>query len=724
MPPSDEGQLAQGEISILSKWIEDGAFWPEGEDSATVLHAEKKPGITFDPKLDWALLPRKKVSPPEVSETRWSKNPIDRFVQASRIKQNIDVNVRADRKTLIRRATFDLIGLPPTPQDIASFTNDPDDEATAFGKVIERLLASQQYGERQGRLWLDVARYADTQGDVGDYPIHTAYLYRNWVINALNSDLGFDDFLRAQLAGDILAVDEKDESRARGLTVATGFISLSRRFGNTKKDSMHLTIEDTLDTVGRGILGLTLRCARCHDHRFDPVSNKDYYALYGIFESTIYPWMGMSIEKSPSNLSPAIPSAEGRKKATEFWAKITRYEYQINNHFRPWLKPTLTEYKEVTDKLKHSENDATLLAQQKKLLEYKGGKFRELMLHGLTWLKAEKKRLGKEPGIELVFAVGEGKPSDTKLHRRGNPKNPGATIPRGFIKVIDTEERPKIKNNSGRLELANWITDPKHPLTARVLVNRIWQQHFGSGLVTTADNFGRRGTPPSHPELLDWLAEEFIANNWSLKKLHRLILGSETYQLASTGSQSADPGNVFLWKYARRRMDAEAIRDSMLAVSGQLDSTQPGAHKIAPWYEKRYGLNGPFNQEIETNHRSVYLLTQRIFSHSKLDLFDTPDRNSSVSQRSSSNVPSQALFLMNSSFVKTQAATLANRLREQSPDTDARMEQLFQLLYGRSVLAEERAEISKFLTNYKKEGDEWEGLCRTLLTSNEFFFID
>jgi len=487
---------------------------------------------------------------------------------------------------------------------------------------------------------------------------------------------------------------------------------------------MHLTIEDTLDTVGRGILGLTLRCARCHDHRFDPVSNEDYYALYGIFESTIYPWMGMSIEKSPSDLSPAIPSKEGRKKATEFWAKITRYEYQINNHFRPWLKPTLTEYKEVTDKLKHLEKNAMLLARQEKLLAFKNGKFQELMLHGLTWLKAEKKRLGKEPGIELVFAVGEGNPGDTKLHRRGNPKNPGTAIPRGFIKVIDTAERPKIKNSSGRLELANWITDPKHPLTARVLVNRIWLQHFGRGLVTTPDNFGRRGTPPSHPELLDWLAEEFIANDWSLKKLHRLILESETYQLASTGTQSTDPENVFLWKYARHRMDAEAIRDSMLAVSGQLDSAQPGAHKIAPWYEKRYGLNGPFNKEIETNHRSVYLLTQRIFSHSQLDLFDAPDRNSSVSQRSSSNVPSQALFLMNSPFVKTQATTLAKRLREQSPETNARMEQSFQLLFGRSILPEERTEISKFLTDYKKGGDEWAGLCRTLLTSNEFFFID
>ena len=742
MPPNEEDQLTPGEIEVLAKWITDGAVWPEQEDTpVSVAQSKGKSSISFDPEIDWALLPRKIEEPPAVADARWSKNPIDQFLEAVRVERGISANPRADRRTLIRRLTLDLIGLPPTPEEVEQFVNDPADETVAFCRQIDRLLASDRYGERQGRLWLDVARYADTQGDVGDYPIHTAYQYRNWVINALNQDLGYDEFLRAQIAGDILAAEANNEEHARGLTAATMFVSLSRRFGNTKKDSIHLTIEDTLDTVGRGILGLTLRCARCHDHKFDPVSQQDYYALYGIFESTIYPWMGMSIEKSPSDLSPAIPSVEGRKRATEFWALITRLEYQINNHFRPWLKPTLTEYKNVSAELqrlkteqaaKQDEEISALEARRQELLGYRGGKFRELMLHGLTWLKEEKKRLGKKPGIELVFAVGEGTPHDAKLHRRGNPANLGEVVARGYVTEIEGVAQQEIQTGSGRLQLAQWITDPAHPLTARVMVNRIWQQHFGRGLVTTPDNFGRRGTRPTHPQLLDWLAERFVTDGWSLKKLHRLILQSESYRLASTAgngtAQTRDPENAWWWKFSRRRLDAESIRDSMLAVSGQLDLSQPGPHAIPPWYEKRYGLNGPFHQEPETNHRSVYLLTQRIYRHSQLDLFDGPDRNTSVSQRSSSNVPAQALFLMNSPFVQAQATALSKRISVDASAAETKIAQLYGLLFGRPVLAEERTELMSFVDRYQKTGgegvDAWAALCRTLITSNEFFFID
>jgi hypothetical protein len=765
MPPDDDDRLTREESDILARWIDDGAVWP-GSDKApgsktsdrAELHANS---IPFDEALDWALRPRQVVAPPDIADPRWSTNAIDRFVHAHRLQQGIAANGEADRRTLIRRVTLDLTGLPPLPLAVESFVNDPADNATAFANVVDRLLASDQYGERQGRLWLDVARYADTQGDVGDIPIQTAWLYRNWVINALNRDIPYDRFLQAQLAGDILSLTTEDERLKRELTIATGFIALSRRFGNKKKESMHLTIEDTIDTIGRGILGLTLRCSRCHDHKFDPISNADYYGLYGIFESTTYPWMGMSVEKSPSDLSPAIPGWEAREKATAYWDLIARYEYQINNHFRPWLKPTLVEYKDVTGKLKLLEvelatlqakpdNDVDrinklqqqitgLSARRDKLLKVRGGTFRELMLHGLTWLKSEKLRLAKNPEVELVFAVGEGDAHDTKLHRRGNPTNLGDVVPRHFISTITGVQHPTIGDGSGRLELAQWLTDPDHPLTARVIVNRIWQQHFGRGLVATPDNFGRQGSAPSHPELLDWLANRFVEGGWSFKSLHRLIVLTETYQLASTDGDDAaafeqDPNNVLLWRYARRRLDAESIRDSILAVSGQLQKEQPAAHDIDPWYKHRYSLNAPFHKEIATNHRSVYLLTQRLFRHSLLGLFDSPDRNTSTARRDSSNVPSQALFLMNSPFIKQQATALAQRVIVEDRNDESRIDQLYRLIYSRPVQDVERNEVMTFLKQYREAGGtphvsetapvEYVALCRTLLTSNEFFFVD
>ncbi len=342
MPPDKNDSLSRDEIAALSRWIDDGAIWPSG--SAEVAANAPEPDnnitrkLTIDPVEDWALQPRRIFEPPVIDDARWAASPIDRFLEFKRRDSGIQATKRADRRTLIRRATFDLTGLPPTPDEIQSFLDDPANDQIAFAKVVDRLLASKHYGERAGRLWLDVARYADTRGDVGDIPINTAYLYRNWVIDSLNADLPFDEFLQSQIAGDILAHKVKDETTARGLTVATGFIALSRRFGNTKKDDIHLTIEDTIDTIGRGVLGLTLRCSRCHDHKCDPILNTDYYGLYGIFESTTYPWMGMSNEKSPSDLSPAVPRPSAFKQAKEYWTLITRYEYQINNHHRPWLQ--------------------------------------------------------------------------------------------------------------------------------------------------------------------------------------------------------------------------------------------------------------------------------------------------------------------------------------------------------------------------------------------------
>jgi len=755
MPPDKADALPARDIAALARWIDDGAVWPSDENIQTSPdpQSETEP-IVLDSTVNWALLPRREVPPPAVDNPRWMVTEIDRFLEKQRTTAGLSAVTRADRGTLIRRATFDLTGLPPTPAEVREFLTDPAADQAAFTAVIDRLLASRHYGERAGRLWLDVARYADTQGDVGDIPVQSAWLYRNWVIDSLNRDLPFDRFIQAQIAGDLLAQNAADEQTARGLTVATGFISLSRRFGNTKRDDIHLTIEDTIDTIGRGILGLTLRCARCHNHKFDPIRQADYYGLYGIFESTVYPWMGMSNEKSPSSLSPAIPNPADIRKASQYWTQIASYEYQINNHFRPWLKPTLDEFQAVSKQIEAADRQATrsppagqrpvpdrqkLESRRDMLLSRHDGRFRDLMLHGLAWIKAQKKQMAENPGMEFVFAVSEGSAHDARIHRRGNPRQLGVRVPRRFLQAIDGPVPPQITSGSGRLELAHWLTQPDHPLTARVIVNRIWQQHFGRGLVATADNFGRQGSRPSHPDLLDWLAGQFVQTGWSLKNLHRRIMLSESYQLTSSVPadnpvQKSDPDNRYLTRFRRRRLDAESIRDSLLAVSGQLDRSPGKAHAIAPWYASRFSLNNPFHAEPVSRRRSVYLLTQRLFRHSFLGLFDAPDRNTSTSIRNVSNIPSQALFLMNSSIVKEQAEALAARLEQDSDQVSVQLLRLYQLALSRDPDPRERASLLAFLASYRAAAEqpattdgpspELTALCRAVLTGNEFFFID
>jgi hypothetical protein len=785
MPPNPEDRLSRDEVATLAKWIDDGAVWPASSDigkSPTARAPERLSGKTVETD-HWSFQPRRVVAPPEVDDARWSTNAIDRFLEEARQARGLTAVREADRRTLIRRVTFDLIGLPPTPAEITDFVNDSRSDEIAYSAVVDRLLQSSHYGERWGRHWLDVARYADTQGDVGDIPIPDAWQYRNWVIDALNDDMPFDRFLQAQIAGDVIAAEltatsvssltndgaEADtpvtDETVRDLIVATGFVSLAQRFGNSKKDQLHLTIENTIDTLGRGVLGLTLRCSRCHDHPFDPILQTDYYGLYGIFDSTTYPWMGMSIEKSPSALAPVTADPAAKKQVDEFWKTITRYEYQINNHFRPWLKPTLDEFKQVNRDWQQATKAGSapdkLTQQRDELLARYKGRFRELMLHGLAWLKKEKETLAENPPVKMVFAVGEGQPHDANIHRRGEPTRKGPVTPRRFLQVTDGPDAPRIEKGSGRLELARWLTKPDHPLVPRVIVNRIWQQHFGSGLVSTSDNLGVRGEKPSHPELLDWLAEQFVnQHSWSLKALHRRIVLTRTYRLSSlpdwktddanagageTDPRTADSTNTYLWRFQRRRLEAEAIRDAILTVSGQLDLSPGGPHPLLAWHKKRYGLNGPFHEEYETSKRSVYLLTQRLFDHSFLGLFDSPDTNQTTSQRTSADVAGQALFLMNSPFIRQQADAFAKRLLRERKTTPSRLDLAFTQAYGRPPDSDERARLTDFINQFSsrvvkegvsKEGSSsdtskgdaerrtWTAVARTILTSNEFFFVD
>ncbi|QDT41570.1 Planctomycete cytochrome C [Gimesia alba] len=742
MPPDEDDKLSAKTIQHFKQWIEWGAPWPaEKVKPLTTSQAKKTKPLTTS---HWCFLPRQSVAPPEVNNQEWADSPIDRFIYQRLEKEIITPAPLASRRTLIRRATFDLTGLPPTPEEVTDFLNDPDTDLNAFSKVVDRLLASTPYGERWGRHWLDVARYADTQGDVGDFPIPDAYLYRNWVIDAFNADLPYDQFLQAQLAGDILAKQEDDPERARQLKIATGFIALSRRFGNTRYEDQHLTIDDTIDTIGRGIMGVTLKCARCHDHKFDPMLATDYYGLYGIFESTLYPTMGASNEPSPTQLVAAENDPDSQQKINEYWDLLSYYQHQIRNHFRPWLKPTLEEYKQVAAKIKQAKKNGQptdkLEARRQKLLASHKGKFRELMIHGLPWLKKEKARLVKQPPAEMLYAVIDGKPHHAKLHRRGNPETPGDVVPRQFISVISKTKPDLDQKRSGREELANWITAAEHPLTARVMVNRLWYHHFGQGLVKTVDNFGVLGAAPSHPELLDYLANQLIEQQWSLKALHRQMMLSRVYRLDSNDikdNSQRDPENVYLWKYARRRLDAESIRDAMLFVSGELDREPGGPHPFIPWHKKGYSLNGPFHQVYPSQKRSVYLMTQRLFKHPFLGLFNGPDTNETTGTRNSSNLPTQALYLMNSPFLPKRAEAFGERILQSNTTEEKQIQTAFQLALSRNPTPEEQADFLQTLHAYRaqilKEQSQnsatanqaaWTGLAKVMLTSNEFFFID
>ncbi|MBL9123992.1 MAG: PSD1 domain-containing protein, partial [Planctomycetaceae bacterium] len=595
MPP--EGQLPQPVLDDFSQWIIQGAVWPEASAPADRSFAAQH----------WAFQPVKSVDPP-ADPMGGSNHPIDRWLSARRREAGLTPVRAAERRTLLRRVTYDLTGLPPTPAEMAEFLADPAPEDAAWERTIDRLLSSPRYGERWGRHWMDVAHYADTAGDNADYPIPEIRLYRDYIIDAFNSDKPIDEFLREQLAGDLLAADGPPAEAAERV-IATGYLALSRRYATAPFELWHLTLEDTLDTLGSSLLGMTLRCARCHDHKFDPITTRDYYALYGIFASTRFPYAGseeaQSKEKPRTGFVPLVPDGEAVAQLAAYQAEIARREAE----------------------LKQAEADRAEEKQIKKLR---------------VALRTLRKR-GTPEGLPVAYAVGEGEPNDVPVQTRGEPAQPGEVVPRGVPKILELGGPLVVPpGHSGRRELAQWITRADHPLTARVFVNRVWQHHFGQGLVSTPSNLGLRGALPTHPELLDWLAQRFVTEGWSLKPLHKLILTSATYRLASLDDATnfeLDPANQYYWRYPRRRLDAESLRDTLLAASGKLDFARPGPHPFPAFKEWNWTQHSPFKAVYPSNHRSVYLMTQRIQRQPYLSLIDGHDTNHSTDLRTSATVP-------------------------------------------------------------------------------------
>jgi hypothetical protein len=705
MPPGDP--LTAEQIADFEEWIKMGAPDPRVKDFKA-----PSPYNFEEAKRFWSFVPVTDPAPPKIAEASlnkdpgWNKTAIDRFVKAKLDEKKLKPMGVASKRALIRRATYDLTGLPPSPDDVAAFL--ADTSAGAFDKVIDRLLASQQYGERWGRHWLDVARYADTCGDNSDFPVPEAYRYRNWVIRAFNGDKPYDQFIREQIAGDLLPVSkdvagkEGTEER-RDKMIATGYLAIARRFGSGA-DDFNLTIDDTIDNLSKSTLGLSVACARCHDHKFDPIPSRDYYALYGIFQSTKYTFPGTEVYPHAKDFVALNPKDADKLKT------ITAEMSQLDHHIHD------LDGKEGKD-----------LTPEEKAKEIQRAKDR------ITVLERD------FPKAPKAYAVTEGKAEDARVQRKGDPHDRGAVVPRGFLEILGGQTLPPEEKGSGRLELAEWITDANNPLLARVMVNRIWQGHFGKGIVGTPNDFGVRGDRPVNPELLDWLASRFRESGYSVKAMHRLIMRTRAYQMAAGDDpvdDRADPKNEFVWRFDRRRLDAEEIRDSMLSVAGDLDPAMGAAHPFPPEMSFRYTQHVQFFAVYDTHQRSVYLMQQRLKKHPFLEAFDGADPNSSTAGRVPQETSLQALTLLNSAFVDEQADLLAVRAGLAYATAAERIGYAYRLVYGRAPSGQEIRDCEQYLAQarvaFRDSGLAADrqpraalaSLMHVLLASDEFVFVD
>ena len=602
----------------------------------------------------WAFRPVRRPELPRVRDTEWGTGAVDRFVLARLEAAALEPSRRADRVTLIRRATFDLTGLPPTPDEVADFADDRT--PGAFAKVVDRLLDSPRYGERWGRHWLDVARYADTKGYAFQrerrYPF--SYTYRDYVVRALNDDLPYDRFILEQLAADFLP--ESDDAR---VLAGLGFLTVGRKF-----NQRHLDIDDQIDVVTRGLMGLTVACARCHDHKYEEILTEDYYSLYGVFASS----------KEPDEL-PLIGNPEDSPGYDAYRRELAKLQKDVHE----FLVKKHAEYIQREG----VPADITLEQVTRHLDRADRNKYRELER------KVDKHKVESESAPpRAMILVDLPEPSEPHVLVRGNPGRPGKAVPRQFLALLAGEDREPFTNGSGRLELARAIIDPENPLTARVMVNRVWMHHFGEPLVTTPSDFGVRSDSPSHPELLDYLAWSFMTGDWSLKRLHRQIMLSETYQQESVERPECarvDPENRLLWRMNRRPLEFEALRDSALALSGRVDLSVGGR---------------PVNllATPSSRRRTIYGFIDRQDLPNLLRVFDFASPDQSSARRPRTTVPQQALFLMNSSFIREQVEMLAARgeIRAAGSDGD-RIEALYRIVLSRAPTEREIASSVRFL---------------------------
>jgi len=695
MPPKEK--LPDHVVADFEEWIRIGAPDPRRSDSSA--QAQSRGGVNFaEGRKFWSIQPIKPYPLPKVSAAAWPLRRIDWFVLGKLDEAQLSPSKRADARSLVRRATFDLTGLPPTPEEIDAFVH--DDSSNAYEQFIERLLASPQYGERWARFWLDKARYTDAISNFEDSRA-SPWLYRDWVIKAFQQDMPYDEFVKRQLATDLMpGSDPRD-------LPALGFLGLSPTYWKELKLQRSLIQvvvaeewEERMDALGRTFLGLTLACARCHDHKFDPISQEDYYAVAGVLASS------RTIDRPLVPEKDFEPVRKARKEVNDLDEEVKKLRQkassaQTGDKGKEMSEETKTKIAELESKIKSIKTNTP--------------GFDQLMANALE--EAALYVLDDGPN-RTKLDYRSGKARDLRVHLRGNPSNEGRAVPRGFLEVLSKGSRKEFQKGSGRIELAEAIVNEGAPLSARVIVNRIWEQHFSRGLVDTPSNFGVRGSRPTHPELLDDLAARFIQNGWSLKWLHREIMLSAAYQQSSefhAEHHRADPENRLLWRMNRRRLDIESWRDAALAAAGFLDFKQSG---------------GPQDlAEASNRRRTIYGTVGRTLLNDMLRLYDFPDPSIHGEQRVPTTTPTQQLFVLNSEFVQTQAERLFDRLNRESPsELSARVNQAHHWLFGRKASEREIAWATDFLSaphrTPEEQSQDWRLYLHALLGSNEFMFVD
>ncbi len=731
MPP--DKKLPDSVIADFEQWVRQGAVDPREGKSAMI-----RDEIDFEQAREfWSFRPIAKPQVPNLKNRKWAKSDIDAFVLARLEAKGVRPNGDADSNILARRIYFDLIGLPPSPQQLHEFAaamkQNPDH---AIADLVDDLLGSRHFGERWGRHWLDVVRYAESTGMERNATFTHAWRYRDYVIDAFNNNTPYDQFIREQVAGELLSY-ESQQQRQRQI-IATGMLALGpKSLNETKKEKFKMdVVDEQIDVVTRAFLGLTASCARCHDHKFDPIPQSEYYSLAGIFTSTdtLYGTSKTNGNRNPGRLL-AIDGDKLAAIAVGGGANGAKEEKKYRNQLKNF-KRKLAAFE---NQLKKARNENSKRLVEKRIQETKDNIRRATAR--LKQATQPKQAAGSE--TMLVMAVAEANNiGDSKLRIRGEPDEYGREIPRGFLTIASLEVNPAVSDQqSGRLELTEWLTRTSNPLTARVMVNRVWQHLFGRGIVGTVNNFGGNGDRPSHPLLLDHLATTFQSDGWSVKRLIRRIMTSRVYRLSSSDDPSglaADPDNTLFWRMNQRRLEAEAIRDAMLLSSGQLDLNPPTGSPVQKVGEGIIGRN--INTTALTGDdvsRSVYLPIVRGAVPELLRLFDFPEPSIIGGVRNVTTVPTQALFMMNSEQVTESAARFAARIAENSDHDRQRIQQAYLLTLSRRPTDTEIDqalayinETRETLTNIEKmkrdesAGIAWAGFCQSLLASSEFRYLN
>jgi hypothetical protein len=681
MPP--DGKLSDAVIADFRKWIEMDAPHPDA-NKASIL--PRKGALDLEKERQfWSFQPLVDTAIPTVMGSNWPQQSIDYFILSKLEQQQLSPAAPADRRTLIRRVTFDLTGLPPTPAEIDYFLYDKSPDA--YQHLIDRLLDSEAYGERWGRFWLDVVRYADSNGLDENVAHGNAWRYRNYVIAAFNQDRPFNEFLTEQIAGDLMPKTKSTATNNRRV-IATGFLVLGPKvLAEVDKVKMEMDIiDEQVSTVGQAFMGMTFGCARCHDHKFDPISTEDYYALAGVFKSTTTMESFKTIAKwNETEIASEQDRANYKKETTLINTKTAELKTFTDAANKELLAALGIEKLPAKPETQYPANTK----EQHQLL-----------------LNEVKKLTDDHAELPSAMAVTEHEPEDLMVHLRGSHASLGKTVERGFPEVFISANNHQIAaKSSGRLELAQWLTDPQHPLTARVFVNRIWRWHFGQALQPTTDNFGNLGEQPINQPLLDHLAKTFIDNGWSIKDLHRTIMNSSTYRMSSNFNDAAskiDATNRYLWRFPIKRLEAEAIRDSILAVSGLLDRTMGGS--MLPVKNREFLFNHTSKDltKYDSFVRSVYLPVVRNNLYDFFQLFDYNDASVSNGDRQTTTVAPQALYLLNSPLVDEASCQIVEQLLEENKSLKPRVQQLYVKLLGRNATRQEMSRARQYYNLFLK----------------------